>query len=51
MCKGCLCTICGIWEDCPIYAGCEEQEILSCGQRKVCSFYQPREETENEDKV
>lgn len=49
MCKNCLCMTCEVWEDCPIYAGCEQQEISSCETRKVCSFYQPREEKEHEN--
>ena len=51
MCEGCLCTTCEVWEDCPIYAKCEQQEISSCEQRSMCSFYQPQEEKENEDKI
>lgn len=47
MCKGCLCMTCGVWEDCPTFARCEELEIASCEQRTVCSFYQRQETKQN----
>ncbi len=51
MCKDCLCVTCEIWEDCPIYAGCEQLEVPCREPRKMCSFYQSKEETEHENKV
>ena len=29
----------------------EQQEILSCGQRLICSMYQPQEGKEHENKI
>ena len=51
MCKGCLCMTCEAWEDCPVYAKCEQQEVLSCEKRLLCSMYQPQEGKDHENKI